>query len=266
MLRVLFWRGGLISRSLAALRDDKHRFEMWSDLSAVFVSVVLCHGRGREVTSPHPSKGCSPGEDPHGRSQCCEHRPDCPLCGEHSVDTSAAEVAVQRAIQKPFRRAGSAGAALLSFLHGHWLHEPLHVVLTDVPVGAWSVTVVADTLDAMTGRESLHKVADVALAIGLVGAVGAAVTGMVDWSEIRDRRPRRIGSVHALLNIGATALFAASCVTRKTAKRRTVSRALAAAGYVMVSVSAHLGGNMIYEHGIGVLDSARSLPPATVEG
>ncbi|MGI4757694.1 MAG: DUF2231 domain-containing protein, partial [Janthinobacterium lividum] len=146
--------------------------------------------------------------------------------------------------------------ALLSFLHGHWLHESLHVVLTDVPVGAWTVTVVADTIDAIAGNESLNKVADVALVVGLVGAMGAAVTGMVDWSEIRKERPRRIGWAHALLNIGATVLFAVSYGARKTRQGRSVGRYLAAAGYGMVSLSAHLGGNMIYEHGIGVLDRA----------
>ncbi|WP_419805040.1 DUF2231 domain-containing protein [Terriglobus sp.] len=164
----------------------------------------------------------------------------------------SAEIAVQEAVQKPFHAAGRAGEKLLSFLHGHWLHEPLHVVMTDVPVGAWSVTVIADGIGALTGRDSMDKVADVSLVIGLLGAAGAAVTGMVDWSEIKQEKPRRIGSTHALLNVAATGLFAAALMTRPKHGKRTLGRALAMAGYVVVSVSAHLGGNMIYEHGIGV--------------
>src|SRR4051812_37003465 len=39
--------------------------------------------------------------------------------------------AAQDAIQSPFRRAGSTGASALAFLHGEWLHQPLHAVLTD---------------------------------------------------------------------------------------------------------------------------------------
>ena len=164
----------------------------------------------------------------------------------------SAEIAVQDVIQKPFHAAGAAGEKLLSFLHGHWLHEPLHVVMTDVPVGAWSVTVIADGLGALSGSDSMNKVADVSLAIGLLGAAGAAVTGMVDWSEIKQERPRRIGSSHALLNVVATALLATSYLTRTRHGKRTLPRVLAMAGYLVASVSAHLGGNMIYEHGVGV--------------
>ena len=35
---------------------------------------------------------------------------------------------------------------------------------------------------------------------------------------------------------------------------RTTARLLAFAGYAFVSLSAHLGGIMIYEHGVGVKD------------
>ncbi|GAA3752003.1 DUF2231 domain-containing protein [Terriglobus aquaticus] len=165
--------------------------------------------------------------------------------------TPAAEQAVQDAVQRPFR-GSEAGEKVLSFLHGHWLHEPLHVVMTDLPVGAWSVTVIADTVGSLTGTDSLDKVADVSLLIGLLGAVGAAVTGMADWSEIKRERPRRVGSVHALLNVASTGLFAASCLLRGKRRSRTLPRSLAAVGYLVASVSAHLGGNMIYEYGVGV--------------
>ncbi len=75
---------------------------------------------------------------------------------------------------------------------------------------------------------------------------------MNDWAEIKEGAPRRIGAVHGLLNIGATVLFGWSALARRRYSTRARARALAAAGYVMVSLSAHLGGNLIYEHGIGV--------------
>src|SRR5579875_2218594 len=113
------------------------------------------------------------------------------------------ETAAQDAIQSALRNADP-GGSLLSFLHGEWLHEPLHAVLTDIPVGAWTITVAADAISGVSESRAMEKVADVSLAIGLVGAAGAALTGMADWSEIRRPAPRRIGFVHALLNIGAT--------------------------------------------------------------
>ena len=168
------------------------------------------------------------------------------------------ERAAQQAIQRPFHRAGSSGQSLLSFLHGDWLHEPLHAVLTDVPVGAWTVTVAADAISGMGGSRSMDDVADTALAVGLIGAAGAAITGLADWSEVEQAGPRRLGAVHALLNIGATTLFAASCFARRSHHRRSAARSMAVAGYLIAFLSAHLGGTLVYEHGVGVRSGSSS--------
>jgi uncharacterized membrane protein len=162
------------------------------------------------------------------------------------------ETGAQRAIHNAFESMGEAGARTKSFLHGEWMHEPLHAAVTDVPIGAWTATVVFDSAAAITGRSELDFAADATLYVGLAGAALSAVAGLADWSEIRKPAPRRIGAVHALLNIGASALFASSCFARSHDKNRPGGRALAAAAYTLVALSAHLGGNLVYEHGIGV--------------
>jgi uncharacterized membrane protein len=97
----------------------------------------------------------------------------------------------------------------------------------------------------------MDSAADATVIIGLVGATGAAITGMNDWSGVDKPVARRIGAVHALLNIAATGLFVGSlCARRKDA--RAAGRALSVLGYLLVGVSGHLGGNMVYEHGVGV--------------
>lgn len=166
--------------------------------------------------------------------------------------TPEAETALQRAIRGLLGGESSGGERFRELLHGTWLHEPLHAVMTDVPVGSWTAAVVFDALAAITDNETLDKAADALVILGLVGAAGAAVTGMNDWAEIEPEAPRRIGLVHAALNIVATAVFAASWWTRRQQRTRGTARALGALGFVVVSVSAHLGGNLIYEHGIGV--------------
>lgn len=166
--------------------------------------------------------------------------------------TPELETGVQGAIHSAFESMGEAGAQAKSFLHGEWMHEPLHAAVTDVPVGAWTATVAFDSAAALSGRSELDFAADATLYVGLAGAALSAIAGLTDWSEIRKPAPRRIGSVHALLNIGATVLFASSCFARHREKNRPGGRALAAAGYTLVALSAHLGGNLVYEHGIGV--------------
>ena len=161
---------------------------------------------------------------------------------------------MQDAVHAVFHRMGDAGPAVRRVLHGDWLHEPLHAVLTDIPVGSWTAAVVFDSVAALTGDRTLDRAADAAVVLGLVSAVGAAVTGLNDWADTSGD-PRRIGAVHAVLNVAATGLFAASCIARHKNRSRSTGRSLAALGLVLVGVSAHLGGNLVYEHGIGVQDT-----------
>jgi nitrite reductase/ring-hydroxylating ferredoxin subunit/uncharacterized membrane protein len=136
-------------------------------------------------------------------------------------------------------------------LHGVWLGHPLHPVLTDIPVGAWTVALVLDALSGMSGREDLQAGADGAVAIGLLGALGSAVTGLADWSET-GARSKKIGLVHAALNIVATGLYATSWAMRASKKQRSTAVSLSMLGYAIAGASAYLGGHLVFAEQIGV--------------
>src|SRR5438477_8852798 len=158
---------------------------------------------------------------------------------------------VQKVIDKFLYGGGRPSAQKIrNFLNGTWLGEPLHVVLTDVPIGAWTVAIAFDVLDLIRARREFALAADTSIAIGLVGAAGAAATGVTDWSDV-DPPARRLGMIHGLLNLGVTALFATSIILRRS-KPRTKRRLAAAAGFALMSYAAHLGGKMVYEHRVGV--------------
>ena len=76
--------------------------------------------------------------------------------------------AVQNVTSKAFESAGGAGKTAKDFLHGVWLGHPLHPVLTDGPIGAWSVGVALDFIDMVQGRKDLSPGADAAIALGTV--------------------------------------------------------------------------------------------------
>lgn len=135
-------------------------------------------------------------------------------------------------------------------LNGTWLGEPLHAALKDVPIGAWTAAMTFDALDLIQNRREFSLAADISVAIGLVGALGAAVTGITDWSDV-DPPARRLGFIHGLLNVGVTALFATSLIFRKK-KLRSGGRISAVLGYALLSWSAHLGGKLVYEQRVGV--------------
>ncbi len=164
--------------------------------------------------------------------------------------TPHTEVAIQQSVWKIYEEL--LGPKLRGILHGDWLHEPLHVILVEVPVGSWTATLLFDALSILSPNKKLDFAADATLLVGLAGAVASATTGMHDWSEIRPAAARRIGLVHGLINIAATGIYVASAIARARRSRAT-GRALGTLGYLLVSASAHLGGNLIYEHGIGVI-------------
>lgn len=164
-------------------------------------------------------------------------------------------------IQRAYQVGGPAGQALKNFLHGVWLGHPLHPVLTDVPLGAFTAAVVLDGLASATGnRAGYARGADAAVALGLTGAVGAAVAGLTDYQHMEKGAPRRLGLVHGVLNLAATGLYAASWAARKQ-HRRTAGVQVALAGYGLMLASAYLGGQMVYDHQVGVRREAEAEAP-----
>lgn len=162
------------------------------------------------------------------------------------------------AVRAVFENAGPAGRAAKDALHGVWLGHPLHPVLTDVPIGAWTTALALDAQEAVTGDRGYGRAADFAIGVGLVAAVGAAVTGLNDWSETGGRA-RRLGLLHGLLNLSATALVATSYGMRRNGSRAS-GRAWAAAGYGVALAAAYLGGGLVYRERIGVTHAAIEEP------
>lgn len=137
---------------------------------------------------------------------------------------------LQRAVGAAFAAGGEVGRRVRDALHGTWLGHPLHPVLTDIPLGAWTAALV---LDAVDGREAraLSRAADGAIGVGLASAAGAAITGLTDWHHTSGG-DRRVGLAHGLLNTTAATLYAAGLVLRRRGDR-DVGRALSALGFVV---------------------------------
>jgi nitrite reductase/ring-hydroxylating ferredoxin subunit/uncharacterized membrane protein len=166
---------------------------------------------------------------------------------------------LQQAVGSAFTAAGPNGLTVKNFLHGVWLGHPLHPALTDVPVGAWTVALVLDTLESLSNRDELGPGADAAVALGLAGAVGAAATGLTDWRDTDDPA-RRVGLVHGLLNTGAALLYTASLLSRRSGDR-AAGRGYAALGYAVAAASAYLGGELVFRERIGTDHAADAQPP-----
>jgi nitrite reductase/ring-hydroxylating ferredoxin subunit len=139
---------------------------------------------------------------------------------------------------------------LRDILDGVWFGNPLHPALTDVPIGAWTTAIALD----FAGSDS----ADDALAVGILGAIPAALTGLNDWSHLKDDA-RRIGTVHALINTAGLTLNIASLAARRSG-HRGLGRLLSGVAYAGTLVSAHLGGHLSFGLGVRVNRTAFESP------
>jgi nitrite reductase/ring-hydroxylating ferredoxin subunit/uncharacterized membrane protein len=131
-------------------------------------------------------------------------------------------------------------------LSGSWLGHPLHPLLTDLPIGAWTSAVL---LDVAGGRRA-RPAADALVAAGIVAALPTAVSGLSDWSDL-GRRAQRVGLVHAAVNNMALTLWTASLVARRRGKR-SAGVALGLLGAAALSVGGYLGGHLSYRRAAGV--------------
>jgi nitrite reductase/ring-hydroxylating ferredoxin subunit len=145
-----------------------------------------------------------------------------------------------------------------NFLHGTWLGHPLHPVITDVPLGAWTTAAVLDLYEFASGDKKFSEGADMAVGIGLIGAAGAAIAGLNDWQFTNDK-PKRVGAMHALFNITATGFYVASWLQRRRGNRGGgISTGLI--GFALSMAGAWLGGHLVYQEKIGVNHAPEELP------
>jgi nitrite reductase/ring-hydroxylating ferredoxin subunit/uncharacterized membrane protein len=135
-------------------------------------------------------------------------------------------------------------------LSGTWLGHPLHPLLTDVVVGAWTSSFL---LDLVPGRKT-RKASDRLVDIGILAAVPTALSGLSDWSDTYGAR-RRVGLVHAAANLATLYLYLNSSWARKRG-RRMRGWWLSASGFGMATLSAYLGAHMSFGQGVGVNETA----------
>jgi nitrite reductase/ring-hydroxylating ferredoxin subunit/uncharacterized membrane protein len=152
----------------------------------------------------------------------------------------------------------AAGPAVTNVLSGTILGHSLHPALTDIPIGAWTVTALLDTIDVCGGPDVAFA-SDASLGLGLAGGLAAIVTGYADWADTSDD-PRTLGMLHAALNGAAFSGYVASLVLRANGKRGT-GIAVAMSSYALMTFAAFLGGELMAGYQLGVKHTAEPKPP-----
>jgi uncharacterized membrane protein len=146
-------------------------------------------------------------------------------------------------------------------LAGH----PVHTILVPLPIGLFTAALVFDLIHVGTGRPGWAVVALWDIAAGIVGALVAAVPGLVDCLTLR-QPVRRIGTWHLALNLTLVGVFGLNLLARTEAGRGIVGAgmavplALTVLGVALMMVSGWLGGEMVYVHRVGVQERGERAP------
>jgi nitrite reductase/ring-hydroxylating ferredoxin subunit/uncharacterized membrane protein len=145
--------------------------------------------------------------------------------------------------------------ALRDALHGVGLGHPLHPMLTDLPIGAWTSAWILDIVGGPRSARAAQRL----VGFGCLTALPTAVSGAVDWSRA-GKDAQRIGAVHAASNSIALVLYAYSWNERRRG-RRAVGIAFGWAGAAAATVGGYLGGHLVYRRSVGANRGADVEPP-----
>jgi len=151
-------------------------------------------------------------------------------------------------------------------LHGTFLGHPLHPVLVQVPVGAWTSAVALDVMALLTpGRrgDGVDRAAGALVLLGLAGAGPAIAAGWADYTGLHEEQ-RRIALVHAAANEASTAVFALSALARLRG-RTAAARGLDLLGFGLAGGGAALGGHLSYRWAAGT-NHTEAVPHVTPRG
>jgi uncharacterized membrane protein len=136
--------------------------------------------------------------------------------------------------------------------------HPVHPMLVPLAIGLWLFSLACDLVRIAGATSSGWEVAAYYTIIGgIVGALAAAVPGMIDLLSL-PRRLRRIALLHMAVNLAVVALYVLNAWLRA---RGAIGAGvwLSAIGVAGLGFSGWLGGKLVYEHGVGV-DTGTPVP------
>lgn len=155
------------------------------------------------------------------------------------------------------RQAKQPVSAMLAGPYGH----PFHPILVTVPIGAWVSSLVFDIGSHVVDDPTpVSQGAVWLIAIGVVGAVAAAMLGFLDLMAIpTGTRAFRTALVHMSLNLAVTAAFVGNFFWRQGSYGDAEAVGAGQLALSIVSLAAlgaagFLGGKLAYHYGVRVAD------------
>lgn len=131
--------------------------------------------------------------------------------------------------------------------------HPVHPMPVAFPIGLWVFAMVCDVVRAAGGNGAWQTVAVYCIAAGIVGALIAAVPGLIDYFSIDEAGMKRIANLHLAVNLGAVVIFAINLWLRfRLSAESYLPLGMSIVGVLAIGVGGWLGGEMVYVKGMAV--------------
>jgi uncharacterized membrane protein len=135
--------------------------------------------------------------------------------------------------------------------------HPIHPILVAFPVGLWTTSLAMDIWFYFQVNVTWLVISKFLIAAGCIGAIAAAVPGIIDWLTIKDQPVKKVANWHARLNLIALVLFIINLYFRTQAGGQLVGYRLivpflmSVLGVGLIAISGWLGGELVFRYGVG---------------
>ncbi|HEY0765400.1 MAG TPA: DUF2231 domain-containing protein [Pyrinomonadaceae bacterium] len=139
--------------------------------------------------------------------------------------------------------------------------HPIHPMLIPFPLALWTTSFAVDVLFYFLRHPTLLVIAKFLIAAGCLGAIAAAIPGIIDWLGIKNGDAKRVANWHARLNVTALVVFAISLLLRTgryselVGRKLTLPFLLSLAGVILILISGWLGGELVFRYGSGQIEN-----------
>jgi uncharacterized membrane protein len=162
-------------------------------------------------------------------------------------------------------RASKRPRSILAGPYGH----PFHPLLVTIPIGTWVASLVFDIAGAVTDEwDVFATAAQWLIAIGIIGAILAAIAGLLDFTKLTPQtKARRTATIHMVINLAVVVLFAISWLLRANNfgwEPNAWALVCSFAAVVLAVGTAWMGGELVERLGIGVDEGANVDAPSSL--
>lgn len=132
--------------------------------------------------------------------------------------------------------------------------HPIHPMLITVPVGLFIFSLICDLVSLRSATpETWVTVAQYTMAGGFIGALVAAIPGVIDFLSLNESKVKKIAIMHMALNLVALTLYAVNLWLRiYHGSNQGLPLVLSLIAFAILGVSGWLGAEMVHKHGVGV--------------